>query len=121
MGIEGCRLRGTQAGADFADVQRLIRIGPDTGRKLRPSEGNIDHIVPRSRGGKTSWENCVLADKRINSRKGNRLPEEIGLRLLRPPFAPREVPTSALIRNHYSVRDWEHFIGKVESDRVQMV
>ena len=92
-----------------------------TGRKLRPSEGNIDHIVPRSRGGKTSWENCVLADKRVNSRKGNRLPEEIGLRLLRPPFAPREVPTSALIRNHHSVRDWEYFIGKVESDRVQMV
>jgi 5-methylcytosine-specific restriction endonuclease McrA len=92
-----------------------------TGRKLRPSEGNIDHIIPRSRGGKTSWENCVLADKRVNSRKGNRMPEEIGLRLLRPPTIPREVPTSALIRNHHSVREWELFIGQAEKDRVEMV
>src|SRR5882762_4181515 len=50
-----------------------------TGKKLVPTEGNIDHVVPRSRGGQTSWENCVLADKRVNSLKGNRLPEEVGL------------------------------------------
>jgi 5-methylcytosine-specific restriction endonuclease McrA len=85
-----------------------------TGRKLKPSEGNIDHIIPRSRGGKTSWENCVLADKRVNSKKGNRLPEEIGLRLLRAPKAPREVPTSALIRNHHRVQDWEAFLGETK-------
>ncbi len=85
-----------------------------TGKKLKPSEGNIDHIIPRSRGGKTSWENCVLADKRVNSKKGNRLPEEIGLRLLRAPRAPREVPTSALIRNHHRVRDWEAFLGETQ-------
>ena len=36
-----------------------------TGKKLVPAEGNIDHVVPRSRGGQTSWENCVLADKRV--------------------------------------------------------
>jgi 5-methylcytosine-specific restriction endonuclease McrA len=82
-----------------------------TGRKLRPSEGNIDHIIPRSRGGKTSWENCVLADKKVNSKKGSRLPEEIGLRLLRPPKAPKEIPTSALIRNHHRVQDWDMFLG----------
>ena len=52
-----------------------------TGKKLAPHEGNIDHMVPRSRGGLTSWENCVLADKRINSLKGNRLPEEVGFQL----------------------------------------
>jgi 5-methylcytosine-specific restriction endonuclease McrA len=91
-----------------------------TGRKLRPSEGNIDHIVPRSRGGKTSWENCVLADKRVNSRKGNRLPEEVGLRLLRQPFVPREIPTTALIRNHHSVREWEMFIGPPEQRQAEM-
>jgi 5-methylcytosine-specific restriction endonuclease McrA len=82
-----------------------------TGRKLRPSEGNIDHIVPRSRGGKTTWENCVLADKKVNSKKGNRLPEEIGLRLIRSPKAPKEVPTTALIRNPNRVQDWDVFLG----------
>lgn len=81
-----------------------------TGRKLRPSEGNIDHIVPVSRGGKTSWDNCVLADKKINSRKGNKLPHEAGLALLRQPKAPREVPASELIRNQHQVRDWEVFL-----------
>lgn len=91
-----------------------------TGRKLRPNEGNIDHIIPRSRGGKTSWENCVLADKRVNSRKGNRLPEEVGLRLMRPPTAPREVPTSALIRNHHRVREWDIFIGREDRAWVEM-
>jgi 5-methylcytosine-specific restriction endonuclease McrA len=83
-----------------------------TGRKLKPSEGNIDHIIPRSRGGKTSWENCVLADKKVNSRKGNRLPEEIGLRLLRQPTVPRELPTTVLIRNHHRVADWNIFLGE---------
>jgi 5-methylcytosine-specific restriction endonuclease McrA len=82
-----------------------------TGKKLRPSEGNIDHIVPRSRGGLTSWENCVLADKRINSKKANHLPHEVGLRLLRMPFAPKEMPSTALIRNHHSVSDWNIFLG----------
>ncbi len=85
-----------------------------TGRKLRPNEGNIDHIVPRSRGGKTSWENCVLADKKVNSKKGNRLPEEVGLRLIRAPKIPKEVPTSALIRNHHRVEDWNVFLGTHE-------
>jgi 5-methylcytosine-specific restriction endonuclease McrA len=89
-----------------------------TGRKLAPKEGNIDHIVPRSRGGATTWENCVLADKRVNSRKGNRLPEEIGLNLIRAPRAPKELPSTALIRNHYKVATWEMFISSSEMDGV---
>lgn len=82
-----------------------------TGRKLKPNEGNIDHVVPISRGGKSSWDNCVLADKRINSKKGCKLPEEAGLKLLRRPFTPREVPVTNLIRNTYQVPDWEMFLG----------
>jgi 5-methylcytosine-specific restriction endonuclease McrA len=81
-----------------------------TGRKLAPHEGNIDHVVPRSRGGTTAWENCVLAHKEINSRKANKLPEEAGLRLRRLPVAPRELPATMLIRNAHRVRDWEHFL-----------
>jgi 5-methylcytosine-specific restriction endonuclease McrA len=81
-----------------------------TGRKLAPHEGNIDHVVPRSRGGKTAWENCVLAHKEINSHKADKLPEEAGLRLRRQPAAPRELPATILIRNAHRVRDWEHFL-----------
>lgn len=81
-----------------------------TGRPLSPGEGNIDHVVPRSRGGQTSWENCVLAHREVNSKKGSRLPEEAGLRLRRAPEAPRAVPATHLIRNTHRIADWEHFL-----------
>jgi 5-methylcytosine-specific restriction endonuclease McrA len=81
-----------------------------TGRKLSPGEGNIDHVVPRSRGGETTWENCVLADKRINSRKGNLMPSEAGLELMRPPREPRPLPVTAFLRNHEGIPDWEPFL-----------
>jgi 5-methylcytosine-specific restriction endonuclease McrA len=48
----------------------------------------VDHVIPRSRGGQTSWENCVAACLRCNHKKGNRLPEEIGMHLRRKPARP---------------------------------
>jgi 5-methylcytosine-specific restriction endonuclease McrA len=82
-----------------------------TGRKLAPGAGSIDHVVPRSRGGRTSWENCVLADRSVNSRKADRLPHEAGLRLQKRPSAPRAVPAGLLIKNPLGVTDWEFFLG----------
>ena len=82
-----------------------------TGRKLSRHEGNIDHVVPRSRGGASSWDNCVLAHREINSRKANRLPQEAGLRLVRLPAVPRALPATKMIRNLHNVRDWNHFLG----------
>jgi 5-methylcytosine-specific restriction endonuclease McrA len=81
-----------------------------TGKKLAREEGNIDHVMPRSRGGKTTWDNCVLADKRINSRKADRTPDEVGLRLVRKPAPPREMPATYYIRNTHGVPDWEMFL-----------
>ena len=51
---------------------------------------NLDHVVPRSRGGSHTWENVVAACRRCNSRKENRLIEEVGLHLARRPFAPKD-------------------------------
>jgi len=82
-----------------------------TCRKLERHEGTIDHVVPRSRGGQTAWENCVLAHREVNSRKADRLPHEAGLHLRRQPSAPRALPAFAFIRNHHGVADWEHFLG----------
>lgn len=82
-----------------------------TGRKLAPNEGNIDHVIPRARGGKTSWENCVLAHREVNSRKADRLPHEAGLRLLKPPAPPKVLPVTALIQNTHGVPDWDFFLG----------
>lgn len=81
-----------------------------TGRKLTRQEGNIDHIVPRARGGQTRWENCVLADRRVNSRKADKLPEEVGLKLLRRPTAPRAMPVSSYLANTHRIKDWEPFL-----------
>ena len=53
-----------------------------TGRVLRPDEGSLDHVVPRSRGGKDAWENLVWSAKEVNQRKADRLPHEAGLKLL---------------------------------------
>lgn len=48
----------------------------------------IDHLVPRSRGGTWSWQNCVSACRRCNERKGNRTPAEAGMRLRFEPIVP---------------------------------
>ena len=54
----------------------------------KPAE-NLDHVVPRSRGGGHTWENVVAACRRCNTRKGDRTPEEAGLDLVRAPQVPR--------------------------------
>lgn len=82
-----------------------------TGRELRPGEGNIDHILPRSRGGETTWENCVLADRKVNTRKANKTPKEAGLKLHRQPEAPRALPVTVLLRQRETLEDWEPFLG----------
>ncbi len=81
-----------------------------TGRKLSASEGNLDHVVPRSRGGVTSWGNVVLAHKEVNSMKADRTPEEAGLKLVRQPVMPKELPMTVFIRNSHQIRDWERFL-----------
>ena len=64
----------------------------------------VDHLLPRSRGGQTSWENCVAACLRCNHRKGNKTPDEAGLHLRRKPTRPdtavrkrSEVPTIRMV------------------------
>ena len=83
-----------------------------TGKLLRPDEGSMDHVIPRARGGKDTWENLVWACKGVNSRKADRLPHEAGLRLLKAPRAPKELPASATIRNAHGVVDWKLFVGE---------
>lgn len=82
-----------------------------TGKRLTYSEASIDHVLPRSRGGRDSWENCVLAERSVNTKKGARLPQEAGLRLRTVPKAPRVRPASEFIRNTHSIPEWNIFLG----------
>ena len=59
------------------------------GRMHPSAELTLDHVLPRSRGGKNTWENVVAACKPCNHRKGNRTPAEAHMRLPRQPFRPR--------------------------------
>jgi 5-methylcytosine-specific restriction endonuclease McrA len=81
-----------------------------TGKKLKPNEGNIDHVLPKSRGGASTWTNCVLAHKEINSKKADRTLEESGLKLIRQPQAPKELPVTFYIRNKHNIKEWNVFL-----------
>ncbi|OAN54588.1 HNH endonuclease [Paramagnetospirillum marisnigri] len=58
------------------------------GRTFQPRDLTFDHVVPRSRGGKTTWDNIVTCCHADNLKKGAKTPREAGMRLLRPPFEP---------------------------------
>jgi 5-methylcytosine-specific restriction endonuclease McrA len=69
---------------------------------------NLDHVVPRSKGGEHTWENVVAACRRCNSKKENRMAEDAGLRLARRPFAPSDGFRLSLGRLE---PEWEPFLA----------
>lgn len=82
-------------------------------KKFKRSELNIDHIIPRSRGGGTSWENVVASCHRCNLKKGGRLPEEAGMRLLKKPMKPSQTPFASLAR-FVEYDEWKPFFNIVD-------
>lgn len=80
-----------------------------TGKKVDRNNATVDHIVPRSKGGEDTWTNLVLCSREVNSKKGNRMNTEAGLKLIKQPTVPNAVPVSALIREAKH-KDWEHFL-----------
>lgn len=78
---------------------------------LRPGnpELSIDHVVPRSQGGRTSWENCVLSCRRCNHRKRNRTPAQAGMKLLSQPTQPRWTPLFELSSDSFR-QSWSRFV-----------
>lgn len=80
------------------------------GRRGSEDDLNIDHLIPRSRGGASSWENVVVACIDCNRRKGDRLPEEAGMQPLRPPRKPRWHPLLNLGLTHDPHPAWRPFL-----------
>lgn len=89
------------------------------GRQVRTQDYSVDHVVPRSRSGATTWENCVLACLRCNSQKSDRTPEEASLRLMRPPRSPdwRLLVGSARDLKRDA---WQSFLGRGHGSRRSM-
>ena len=76
-----------------------------------PEELTVDHVVPRSRGGTSTWENCVLACVECNKRKADRTPAQAGLKMRK---TPRKPSWKALVQ--VPARDrresWDKFLSR---------
>lgn len=84
-------------------------------RTLPRSELNLDHVNPRSQGGKTTWENVVCSCVPCNLKKGGRTPEQAGIRLLRKPFRPRWTPLFRGAIRRVTYREWLPFLRVEDS------
>jgi Restriction endonuclease len=76
---------------------RFHRFLSTPGSPLHKIEETSTASLPHSRGGPDTWENLVWSSKDVNTRKGNRLPHEAGLKLLSVPRAPKELPVTTLM------------------------
>lgn len=79
------------------------------GHALTSTTATIDHIIPQSRGGESSWTNCTTACQYCNRKKRNRTPEEAGMSLMSTPTTPKQI--------HFWSRrtadwhpDWDYFL-----------
>lgn len=80
------------------------------GNQHEARELNMDHVIPRDKGGRTSWENIVTSCITCNSRKANRLPHQASMHLIRKPERPRMRPFISYLIGQDCDEDWSHFI-----------
>lgn len=102
--------------------RRLLRLNRHTvlardghacqycGRHLPGSQLSLDHVVPRSRGGRTTWENVVCACLTCNVKKGGRTPHEAHMKLRRIPARPKRSPLLALKLRNPKYESWKAWL-----------
>ena len=81
------------------------------GRELPASELTLDHVLPRCRGGATTWENVVAACKRCNHHKGNRTPDEARMALRRTPYRPRYLALAVVTGTLHVPPAWQPYLS----------
>ena len=84
------------------------------GRRKTRAELNLDHVIPRSQGGRTTWENVVCSCVECNRRKGGRTPEQARLRLRRAPSRPHWTPLMNLVVSNVRYSEWRPFLSIVD-------
>jgi len=86
---------------------------------VRPSrsELNLDHVVPRTQGGRTTWENVVCCCVSCNRRKGGRTPDQAGTPLRRKPRRPRWTPLMNVSPASERYQDWRPFLLSTDSNK----
>lgn len=83
-------------------------------RRYPRHELNLDHVIPRSRGGTSIWGNVVCSCQECNRRKGGRTPQEAGMALLRKPYKPKWTPFMQDTFNLSRYREWLPFLNSVD-------
>jgi len=78
--------------------------------KFETKHLNLDHVRPRDKGGKTTWENVVCSCVHCNSRKGNKLAQEVNMFPVKEPKAPRWRPFFMTARESATHESWKRFL-----------
>jgi 5-methylcytosine-specific restriction endonuclease McrA len=83
------------------------------GRRPGVRELNVDHVMPRSRGGHDTWDNLVISCRTCNLRKGKRTPDEASMSLLRPPRKPHwTIAAHIALTTKTPFSEWQPFLGQ---------
>jgi len=80
------------------------------GKRFSSSELSLDHIIPRSMGGKAVWENIVCACTKCNVKKGGKTPHQAHMKLIKKPVKPKRNPLLHLHLGHDRYKSWKQFL-----------
>jgi len=80
------------------------------GKKFSTSDLSLDHVVPRSQGGPTTWENLVCCCLKCNVKKGGRTPAQAHMRLISKPAKPARSPVVSVKLSEDKYRSWKQFL-----------
>jgi 5-methylcytosine-specific restriction endonuclease McrA len=80
------------------------------GKRFPTSELSLDHVIPRTMGGKATWENIVCACPACNVKKGGRTPKTAGMKLIKVPVKPSHNPLARIHLGHERYKSWKQFL-----------
>lgn len=101
-------VRLTRRNLLLRDGHRCQYCGDEPGIR----ELNVDHVLPRARGGRDAWDNLVISCRDCNLRKGKRTPEEAGMRLARSPVKPGwSTAAHIALTTRMPFSEWQPFLG----------
>src|SRR5438067_4718737 len=86
------------------------------GKKYPTSELSLDHVVPRSQGGTSTWENIVCACVGCNVKKGGRTPREASMAMIRKPEKPKRSQILAMKLTQRKYQSWQSFLDSAYWD-----
>jgi 5-methylcytosine-specific restriction endonuclease McrA len=75
------------------------------------SELTLDHVIPRSKGGTTSWDNVVSCCKSCNNKKGDKLPQHFAMKLIKKPICPKWTPWIQIRLQKGDPEEWKIYLG----------